>query len=225
MNMYAANSIHIMGNELLDGVMDAIDHSLDVEDTLEAKSIHNMGIELLDLVMDSVELKVNVEATLEDYIVKQEHDISVDGVNDKTTMVKDDVSRSSSCLKHRPKRMHRGCFKCATCDKEFNLKTDLKRHHVVHTNEKSFKCDICGSTFSLRGNLNQHQRYCHQMMGSSSTTNKPFQCIQCHKRFARKAYLTMHEICHTEKKPYGCVCGKTFKHKRSLVNHCAIHCT
>ena len=47
---------------------------------------------------------------------------------------------------------------CLICEKEFNNKSDFKRHLLIHTGEKSFQCEYCEKKFSKNHNLKQHLR-------------------------------------------------------------------
>ena len=46
---------------------------------------------------------------------------------------------------------------CAVCGKRFTTSTLLKRHLVVHTDDKPFACDLCGKTFNIMSNMKRHK--------------------------------------------------------------------
>ena len=47
-------------------------------------------------------------------------------------------------------------FQCLLCEATFTRKSNLKRHHLVHTGAKRYACHVCAQPFSLRYNLRRH---------------------------------------------------------------------
>lgn len=65
----------------------------------------------------------------------------------------------------------------------------------------------------------------HAHLRTHDVDQRPFLCLVpgCNQRFARKAYLVVHERTHTGDRPYECkvpACGKRFTQKSALNSHC-----
>lgn len=132
---------------------------------------------------------------------------------------------------------------CSFCQKKFN-KIYLRKHiENVHIGERKFKCDICGNMYKTNDNVMRH-RLLH-------TKDRNYPCTVCDKRFTEKSELKVHMRLHTGEKPYAChlcdrrfrirvhltyhlqqharikhncnICGKEFKHGKSLRNHLYLH--
>ncbi|MCL4140548.1 UNVERIFIED_CONTAM: hypothetical protein GTU68_034346, partial [Idotea baltica] len=56
-------------------------------------------------------------------------------------------------------------FPCALCPLRFALKSDYKRHLLVHTGEKPFSCPHCHAKFRQESHLRRHlarQNRCYE---------------------------------------------------------------
>lgn len=108
-------------------------------------------------------------------------------------------------------------FKCDTCGKEFNRKSNFKKHQRTHKGEKPYSCSFCSKQYSQRSSLNLHLRI--------HTGEKPYVCETCGKGFIQRIHLIVHmRRAHTGEKPYLCkICGKCFTASSELSVHQRIH--
>jgi DNA-directed RNA polymerase subunit RPC12/RpoP len=47
-------------------------------------------------------------------------------------------------------------YKCEACPKQFNHKTDLRRHMCLHTGHKPYECETCGKGFIRKDHMLKH---------------------------------------------------------------------
>ena len=115
-------------------------------------------------------------------------------------------------------------FSCTDCDKQFEYKSTLDRHHkTVHSKEKPHECpeEGCDKRFGLKHHLDRHQKQVHG-------DDRPHECPEdnCGKRFKDKYNMQVHRRIHTGLKPFVCPsigCGKSFNQKGSFNNHTKTH--
>uniref|UniRef100_A0A8C2DGJ5 Zinc finger protein 131 n=1 Tax=Cyprinus carpio TaxID=7962 RepID=A0A8C2DGJ5_CYPCA len=153
------------------------------------------------------------------------------------------------------------CDKCDRCFKlYYHLKQHMKTHTA--TPDKGFVCRHCGKTYAREGALKQHlnnyhfdaeeqsQRqkkkvhvceYCEKQFDHfghfkehlrKHTGEKPFECPECHERFARNSTLKCHmSACQNgagakkgRKKLYECqVCSSVFNSWEQFKDHLVTH--
>ncbi|KAM4703027.1 uncharacterized protein WCC33_011597 [Rhinophrynus dorsalis] len=75
-------------------------------------------------------------------------------------------------------------FKCSSCFKMFNHKSNLLVHERIHSGDKAYRCQECGKQFSQRTSLMVHLR--------THTGEMPYSCQQCRRRFRQQSNLLYH---------------------------------
>lgn len=157
------------------------------------------------------------------------------------------TSYSDHIKNHDPK--NKRPFNCFYCKKTFcNLRT-REIHLHVHKNIKTLKCSYCPETFFHYSSRNLHQAKTHTKIKAYKcidgcknkafytqsqlilhtkrhhTTNRPFVCHICSKRYVIKGELDNHLKIHTDdKRHHQCeICGKNFVRKSSMLTHIKVH--
>ncbi|KAM9299636.1 uncharacterized protein PAF06_016720 [Gastrophryne carolinensis] len=75
-------------------------------------------------------------------------------------------------------------YKCSSCFKTFNHKSNLLVHERIHSGDKTYRCQECGKHFSQRTSLMVHLR--------THTGEMPYSCLQCRRRFRQQSNLLYH---------------------------------
>jgi KRAB domain-containing zinc finger protein len=83
---------------------------------------------------------------------------------------------------------------CETCGKNFNAKSTLINHAMVHQNDKPYICNVCGEGFKNKYKLNYHK--------GIHTGEKNFGCEICGQRFRAKGTLKNHMFIHSGERPW-----------------------
>lgn len=111
--------------------------------------------------------------------------------------------RASSLRRHILLHMDDRPYQCTECDANYKSYSQLKRHIRGHTGEKPAKCEHCSKTFRTYNELYVHRR--------THTGEKPFECKYCGKSFSTRGYRNTHERIHTGEKRFECdFCGMKF---------------
>ncbi|XP_036326370.1 zinc finger protein 236 [Rhagoletis pomonella] len=115
------------------------------------------------------------------------------------------------------KRRTRQTYICLVCSKQFRGRNDLRRHMLIHSDERPFKCEQCGKCYRQAVNLRNH-------IASAHESHRQFACPQCPKMFALKGRLRLHMRLHSGEKPYACTqCEKRFARGGHLQQHIISH--
>ncbi|XP_015273701.1 PREDICTED: zinc finger protein 436-like [Gekko japonicus] len=98
-------------------------------------------------------------------------------------------------------------------------KGDLRYNQRIHCREKGNETGGVGKVFIQKRNIVSQEQI--------QSGEKPYNCLECGKRFSRQTTLTSHQRIHTGKEPmkaYKCFqCGKYFRYKSQLLVHQRIH--
>ena len=100
---------------------------------------------------------------------------------------------------------------CKLCGEKHIL--DIKKHKLIHEEDKNFMCEDCGSKWSTKSDLMYHAARVHSKEGK-------FKCSTCGKQFGKEYQLSRHMQGHSEEKPFKCdICDKSFRRKGDLLFH------
>ncbi|XP_063224013.1 gastrula zinc finger protein XlCGF57.1-like [Bacillus rossius redtenbacheri] len=124
-------------------------------------------------------------------------------------------------------------FSCEVCSKVFTKHVYLKRHSVIHSDERPYACQMCGSTFSRTGDLGKHLRTHaedregeRERVASAGDGDSSLECTVCYRAFTKELYLRQHRVTHVRKEASSHLCdecGKAFKQRGALTQHKAVH--
>uniref|UniRef100_A0A8C3LGC7 Zinc finger protein 131 n=1 Tax=Chrysolophus pictus TaxID=9089 RepID=A0A8C3LGC7_CHRPC len=147
-----------------------------------------------------------------------------------------DSAADPSCKQEHMKTHSTESYKCDICNKRYLRENALKQHLTCyHLDEggapkkqrpgkKIHICQYCDKQFDHFGHFKEHLR--------KHTGEKPFECPNCHERFARNSTLKCHlTACQSgagakkgRKKLYECqVCNSVFNSWDQFKDHLVIH--
>ncbi|KXJ16348.1 zinc finger protein 2 [Exaiptasia diaphana] len=107
-------------------------------------------------------------------------------------------------------------FGCQLCDKAFRTKNELNLHIPVHNKDTPYKCEFCGKEFRTKGCFKSHIKY--------HIGDRRHKCTQCDKAFVKSADLKRHVAGHNNEKNFKCAeCGSAFTRKDNLRAHMLLH--
>lgn len=113
-------------------------------------------------------------------------------VHEKATPFSCDIcgkefNRKSNLTEHLLIHENKYLATCPTCKKSYRTQSALKLHLRMHTKEKPYKCDICNEkSYAYNTDLKRHKRSAHGILG------KPFPCEYCSKVFYEPKLVKNH---------------------------------
>jgi len=158
----------------------------------------------------------------------------------------DEYCQSKSQLDTHIQSAHES-FICDLCNKVLGTSDALTQHKSTHRAAKNFKCSKCDELFRWRAEYRRHAETVHGQKITDMTTcnicnkqivskrlnehiksvhgnEKPFQCKQCIKRFAKPSELRNHLRTHTGERPFECdICNASFAYSHILTRHKKYH--
>ena len=83
--------------------------------------------------------------------------------------------------------------RCSNCDQDFSDLPSMRRHRLIHSEEKPFQCEFCEKAFRRKDNLREHRNI--------HTLENVYSCTHCGKTFPRKYTHKVHmaRFCSKEK--------------------------
>uniref|UniRef100_A0A8D8VM94 Zinc finger protein 808 n=1 Tax=Cacopsylla melanoneura TaxID=428564 RepID=A0A8D8VM94_9HEMI len=117
-------------------------------------------------------------------------------------------------------RAHMGLsYPCTECSETFlHYKTMIRHKRMKHGN--ALKCKFCLKVFSDNADLNRHIIVHSGKVCNHTSTEKPFYCDLCGKKFSRKDHMRDHIRSVHMKEGVRCShCSRSFATKSSLKRH------
>ncbi|XP_051170020.1 PR domain zinc finger protein 10-like [Leptopilina boulardi] len=132
-------------------------------------------------------------------------------------------------------------YTCPHCSKVFSRSYSLKRHLLIHPNNKTtsscYECSKCGENFLYSNNLCRHMKICQneneknkEKGKENSGQNSEWKCTICNLTFYKESLFDLHKIGHNDNiLENGCKfivcpeCGVKFEKQNELIKHVSQH--
>lgn len=133
-----------------------------------------------------------------------------------------------------------GEFHCSICSNTYPNQLAMKNHLRIHFGLKKHGCQECGKAFRGKKQLLSHRCAANRKNPDGTTRprgrRRPREptCRRCHQTFPTSEELRAHECTapppgegeEREERPYKCgICGRSYRHAGSLLNHKNTHKT
>lgn len=82
-------------------------------------------------------------------------------------------------LKDHLKAVHDKSIRCAVCSKTFSSLQKLRRHQLVHTDEKNHRCQDCSQSFGRKDSLTYHMNTVHKAHPDAKQLSFSSKCEFC----------------------------------------------
>jgi len=106
---------------------------------------------------------------------------------------------------------------CTYCQKQFKAFSDLQRHLVQHTGERTWQCEMCSKTFGQKYHLTRHME---THTGVRKGNHVWHMCNICGKQFTSSRSRNVHELSHSGEFLYNCEhCNKGFNERSIMLKH------
>jgi len=127
------------------------------------------------------------------------------------------LTSTDSLKKHLMLHWNEKPFECHVCEKKFVKNSHLTLHLQIHSGVRPHLCGECGKSFKTKGHLKEHSKV-------HTGERKVYQCMECNAEYFGLHDLQIHMRRHNGDLPFSCPhCPKRFRSKRNLDNHQRIH--